>query len=177
MPSISDVYNQLQDANGKLDTLNSDLLVVANRLTTIDKDLNSGFTDTVNTLNAGFSTLTDGVDAVITLQEFANQVLLYHSKQYDTMICILEKISRNTCNLVTEAHIQTGLQTSIEKNVHIQTELLKSANPAVTLELERLESLRKQIEKCCPPKPEAPACSYEPCKTNTFTQEAPKPEL
>ncbi len=174
MPSLSDVFHELQNANGRLDTLHADLQQLSNELQTLHKDTNTGFANTVGTLNAGFTALTQGMQAVISLQTFTNDVLLHHSKQHDTMICILEHISNNTCQLVTEAHVQTGLQKSIEKGVSVQTELLKSANPEAALELERLAALRKQVEECCPPKQEPPACSYRPCEQSRFEGEPPR---
>lgn len=175
MPSVSDVYHELQAANGRLDTLHADLQLALNRLQVIHNDVTTGFANTVGTLNAGFTAMTEGMQAIIALQTFANEVLLHHTKQNDTMICSLEKISRNTCQLVTESHLQTGLQTAIEKNVSIQTELLKYANAEAALQLERIDALRKQVEECCPPKQKPPACSYEPCETSRFTGEPPRP--
>jgi uncharacterized phage infection (PIP) family protein YhgE len=175
MPSLSDVFKELQNANGRLDTLHVDLQQLSNQLHALRNDTSTGFGNTVKTLNTGFTALTQGVQAVIALQIFTNDVLLHHAKQHDTMICILEHISKNTCHLVTEAHVQTGLQTSIEKGISMQTELLKSANAEAALQLERMDTLRKRVEECCPPEQELPACTYEPCATSRFEGEAPRP--
>lgn len=175
MPSVTDVYNELKAANGQLDTLHADLQQALIRLQSIHSEVANGFGNTVGTLNAGFTALSQGMQALILQQAFANDMLLHQARQQDTMICILEKISRNTCRLVSEAHVQTGLQTSIEKNVLIQTELLKSTHAEAALEIERIDALRKQVEKCCPPKQEAPACTYEPCEAPRFSGEPPRP--
>lgn len=181
MPSISDVFKELQQANGRLETLHTDMQDLRSQLLTLHSDLgivngsiNAGFNNTVNTLNAGFTNMSQGMHAMITLQAFANSVLLYHSKQQDTMICSLEKISNHTCNLVTEAHLQTALLTSIESNEGAQTELLKSVYPDAALQLARAESVRRQMEECCPPEREPPACTYQPCEAHVFDGRAPR---
>lgn len=176
MASISEVYDELQSANDKLDTLHADLQQVLNRLQTIQTEVTTGFGGVIGTLNVGFAALTKGAQGLIALQSFANDVLLHHSKQNDTIICILENISKNTCNLEAEAHLQTGLQISIEKKVSLQTEISKTVNAAVALELERMEALRRQIEECCPPTQEPPACTYVPCDAPRFGGEPPRPD-
>jgi hypothetical protein len=39
------------------------------------------------------------------------------------MICILEHISKNTCDLVSEAHTQTGLKLSFKNNSTLLADL------------------------------------------------------
>lgn len=176
MPTLSDVFKELQHVNGRLDTLHGDLQQLSSELQTLRKDTNTGFGNTVATLNAGFSTVTQDVQAVAALQTFTNDVLLHQVKQHDTMICTLEHISENTCRLVAEAHAQTALQTTIEKDVSIQTELLMSTNAEAALQLERMAVLRSQVEKCCPPEQEPPACTYQPCDAPpSFKGGPPKP--
>src|SRR4051812_10671634 len=107
MASLSDVYKEIQHINNRLDTLHADVQQLTTRLEALRADTNTGFSNTVKTLNAGFTTLTQDVQAVATLQMFTNEVLLHQVKQHDTMICILEKISANTCDLVSQSHTQT----------------------------------------------------------------------
>ena len=109
-----------------------------------------------NTLHQGFSTL-------ITLGIYTNQALYHNSEQNDTMICMLEQISRNTCQLVNQAYLQTALQTAIEKSTEELAELYTATHAEAALTREREEALRQEIEKCCPPKPPEPVCRYERC--------------
>jgi hypothetical protein len=69
----------------------------------------------------------------------------------NSSLCALEKISKQTCQLVSEAHKQTSLQSSIDKNISGLLEISKHVHPDAALQLERLESLNKKILECCPP--------------------------
>lgn len=139
MPSVDDVYNQLLAANSKLDTLHNDLTGV-----------------------------TAAINALVTLGQYTNQALYHNDQQNDTIICILEHISKNTCALLNESAIQTALQTEMEADLDGLESMFATANPAAALELKRLHELKKKIEECCPPKEPAPPCDYGPCP-------APKP--
>lgn len=181
MPSINDVFNQLQQVNGRLSALESQLVQANGHLQGLRNDLtqlrgrvDAGFDDTVKTLNAGFTNASQAMQTLAALESFTNQILAHQSAQNDTIICILEKISRNTCNLVSESHIQTGLQTSIQESTSDIRELAKSAQPEAALELQRIADLRRQVEKCCPPAVPPPACTYEPCEAHRFTGEPPR---
>ena len=90
--------------------------------------------------------------------------LVFHlTQQADTMICALEHISQNTCGILTQTTIQTGLQTHIREDVAVIREIAESAYPQAALEHERLAALRAEVERCCPPERPKPACVYEPC--------------
>src|ERR1700761_5027026 len=116
MASINDVFNQLITVNATLSTINSS--VNAGKASTdavkvsvdkLDTDVKAGFAATLNALNQAVATLN-----VIATVEIEEAKLLFHlTQQTDTMICTLEHISQNTCALVTQSTIQTGLQTSM----------------------------------------------------------------
>lgn len=160
MPTITDVFNQLVTANTNLQQIHTDL-----QIETASTDAVRTSVDQVNgTLNAGFVNLSQGIQNLLQLQNFANQVLLHLAAQDDTIICILEKVSQHTCELLNEAHIQTGLQSTMQEGVGTLVELTKSAHAEAALELERQERLRQQILECCPPEKPKPVCLYEPCK-------------
>lgn len=103
------------------------------------------------------------LDSLIGLGQYANQALYYLSQQNDTIICALEHISQNTCNLVTQSHIQTGLQEKIADSVCKLADLYASVHADAELQRHRLHELREQIERCCPPEKPPPACTYQPC--------------
>jgi hypothetical protein len=105
---------------------------------------------------------------LVTQGDYTNQALSQNAKQNDTIICILEHISKNTCELLNQSVIQTRLQTSMDKGVTALADMYATVHPDAALERERLEALKRQIEKCCPPPRHEPPCHYAPCP-------APKP--
>jgi hypothetical protein len=152
MPSVDDVYNQLVAVSGKLDTLHNDLTGMTAAMNAV--------TTAVNHVNA---TLNSGFGQLVTLGQYTNQVLFHNDQQNDTIICILEHISKNTCGLLNESVIQTALQTEMESDLDGVESMIATANPAAALERKRLHELKKKIEECCPPKKPPPPCNYAPC--------------
>jgi hypothetical protein len=145
MASATDFFNELKGANTRLDDIKTKL---------------DGLQATADAIN---QTLQWGFVQLITLGVYTNQALAENAKQNDTIICILEHISKNTCELLNEAHIQTGLQTIIEKKTTILADLYAASHGDAAFVSMRLEALQKQIEACCPPKPPKPVCDYQPC--------------
>ena len=138
MPSVDDVYNQLLSANSKLDTLHNDLASIA-------------------------AVLGNGFNQLALIGQYTNEALFQNDKQNDTIICILEHIAKNTCEILNQAVLQTALQKEMEEDIDGLEGMFASANPAAALEGKRLHHLKEQIEKCCPPpRPEQP-CHYAPC--------------
>lgn len=159
MASINDVFNQLVAVNGKLGQIEvntANETVATNQVNasvgTLDTDLKAGFAATVNALQT-----------IIQLDVDAVQLLLHLTQQADTMICVLEHISQNTCGILNQATLQTQLQTRIRDDADALRDIAESAYPAGALERERLAALRAQIEQCCPPPQAQPPCAYEPC--------------
>ena len=164
MASINDVYNQLVAVNGNLGQIHADGIAETNAIgqvkasvDNLDSDTKAGFAATLNALHT------------IALVDIEAVKLLYHlTQQADAMICELQNISRNTCQLLNEATVQTGLQKDLDKDVDALRALQESAHPEAELERQRLAEIRKETERCCPPPVTPPACSYQPCP-------APKP--
>lgn len=88
----------------------------------------------------------------------------FELQQNITIICNLEKISKQTCELVNQSVRQTAAQESMAATLAGMKQLYELANPDAAVEQGRLEGLRHQIEECCPPPQPEPVCSYEPCK-------------
>jgi len=152
MPSADDLFNQLVAANNRLEAIKGELLDV------------KAATDAVKTaVNQVNSTLTTGFTQLVALGQYTNLALSQNAKQNDTIICILEHISKNTCELLNQSVIQTRLQTEMEKDIDTLEAIYETANPAAALERERLEALKRQIERCCPPPKPEPPCHYAPC--------------
>jgi ABC-type transporter Mla subunit MlaD len=177
MASAQDVLNAINAANGKLDTVNTNLTGVHTRLdgtnTRLDDVkgkldvLNKSVQDVNKTLNWGFGQL-------ITIGNYTNQALAQNAAQNDTIICILEHISKNTCELLNESHTQTGLQTTIKNNTTVLADLYAATHAEAALTRQREEALRKQIEECCPPPVPPAPCAYAACPAPGRLGDPPK---
>ncbi len=180
MPSIDDVYNQLVTVNGRLQQINNSMVSLnstSDKLLTCCNENGSRLKQILDSLNAGFANLSQGVLNMIQQQLFTNFVLVHLSAQTDTVICNLEKISEQTCGLLSEAHIQTGLQTEIRETSAAMMEMFKTVHPDAAVEFERREDLNNKILECCPPPEAKPLCTYEPCKAPRWELgEPPKPD-
>lgn len=161
MPSLNDFFNQVTQVNSNLQQLDKDLNTKLQQVDTdvkqVDTDVNAGFQNTISVLNH-----------IVQLQTYADHALFHIAQQNDTIICILEAISRNTCTLVNEAHKQTQLQTSIEESADDLLELYEITHADAALELKKIEALERKLLECCPPPPQEPPCTYASCP-------APKP--
>jgi hypothetical protein len=152
MPSVNDVYNQLLQANSNLTSL---INAVNNVQTAVD-----AVQTAVSQVNG---TLSTGVGELVTIGNYTNQALYQNDQQNDTIICILEHISKNTCALLNQAAIQTALQTAMAGDIAGLEQMFATVNPGAALDIERLAALKAQIEQCCPPKKAIPPCDYAPC--------------
>jgi hypothetical protein len=164
MPSATDIFNQLVAANGHLTDIATKL------------DAVKASTDAVQAAEEQVaSILATNFSQLIALTSYTNQALYHNDQQNDTIICILEKIAKNTCDLVNQSYLQTALQTIIQKNTTGLAGMYASAHAEAALALERERALRQEIEKCCPPKPPTPPCQEQPCATTKLI--GPPPDL
>ena len=162
MTTNKDLRDQLAEANAHLQQIHTD-----------DVRLN-GITDTIGQT---LDTIEQQGRTLLSLQTYANEALTHLVKQTDTVICILETVSKQTCALLNEAHTQTGLQTSVKESTATLVELYKTVHPQAALEQSRLQALRDQMTECCPPEPPAPFCTYEPCAPpSPLPNQPPAPE-
>ena len=159
MPSINDVYNQLQAITSKLDQIHADEVAE----TTATQQVKASVDNLDGDVRAGFAATVHALNTIAQIEIVAVQLLFHLTQQADTMICALEHISKNTCGILTQITIQTGLQTRIRDDADAMRDIAESAYPATALERARLAALRAQVERCCPPEQPKPACSYEPC--------------
>jgi hypothetical protein len=172
MVSLGDVYNQLITANSNLTQIHGD---VVNEISATNK-----VTDAVehleNIIISGFTNISDGLNTIIELQDYSNKVLYHITEQNETIICNLDKISRQTCELVSESHLQSGYQKQIYLGMAMMLELYKTDHAEAYLEFERSQLLEKKILKCCPQKEPEPACQYRPCDNPGKIEEPPHPD-
>lgn len=81
-------------------------------------------------------------------------------------VCLLEKIGRIVCTTLNEAHAQTVQLSALADAFQSFLELYRAVHPEQALQLERIEQMRSELRKCCPPptpRPE-PLCTFEPCE-------------
>jgi hypothetical protein len=182
MASIDDCFNQLTDANGHLVAIDGDLQTVNTSVQTVNTSVQALDAD-VNGITTAIQT---GFSQLYTIANYTNQLLLYQIQQNDTMVCYLEKITRQTCALLNEAALQTAAQQAMREDLDDLKQLYELANPAAAVEQSRLEDLQAQVEKCCPPPVPTPPCKFEPCKQpgdvppppggGPIAQPAPRPQ-
>lgn len=182
MVSLGDMYNHLTLISKNMEKMHCDiinLIAATDALkTSIDesnnilnegfKNISCGIQNTNNILNAGFKNISYGAQNIITLQSLAVQELSHLSKQNEAMIFILENISKQTCELLREAHTQTGSQKSVKESIGIIRELYKSAHPDASLEVELLE--------CCSQEEPEPFYTYKPCEVPKKLDKPPHTE-
>lgn len=129
---------------------------------TVD-DLFSQLKDLNQNLQALSVAITSGFQNEAALQAYANDALFQLSQQSDKTICILENISRNSCQLLNEAHTQTASQKSLIRMISHLILVEETAHPDGALQAVRMEDIERRLTECCPSEqPKAP-CLYEPC--------------
>ena len=82
---------------------------------------------------------------LVTLTPYDSQALYQNALQNATIICILEKISKQTCELLNQACLQTALQTEIAKNTVAVAEIIAMAHPETALMREREQAMRMEL--------------------------------
>lgn len=105
----------------------------------------------------------DKITSLDVQNSYTNEALYHIAQQNDTLICCCDKTAQMICDFLNEEHTQTELQHSINDSLSEMLKLVKYANPNAALQLEDLSKLHKEIEKCCPPVPLPPICSYKKC--------------
>jgi len=134
MPSAQDIFNELVKLGAKLDAI-----------------------------NATSQAIQADDDQIVQLMAYADTALYQNDLQNATIICLLEQIAKNTCDLVNQSALQTSYQEAIEKATTRLSALFAATHQEAAFILEREDQLRKEIEKCCPPKPPTPPCQQKPC--------------
>jgi hypothetical protein len=81
-----------------------------------------------------------------------------------------------TCALLNEAALQTAAQQAMREDLDDLRQLYELASPAAAVEQHRLEALKAQVEKCCPPPVPTPPCKFEPCKQPGDVPPPPRPQ-
>jgi hypothetical protein len=153
MASLDDAFNQLKIANQHLTAIDNDLHTVNGSVQVVGTDEQA----TTTAVQTGFSEL-------YSLVNYTDQLLQFEIAQNVTIICYLGKIAQQTCALLNEAALQTAAQQAIREDIHDLKQLFELAFPAAAVEQRRLEELKAQVEKCCPPTVPEPPCKFEKCE-------------
>jgi hypothetical protein len=166
MPSINEVWEQALQINSNLVIVHQDLEALrsccADELAAMAEQTDwLAAIDTV--LVDGFSSLSQSLAGIHDRQDLTNLLLRYQVLQNRTTICLLEKIARAACDQLTEADRQTSLQSAVAVDLNALREMVASVHPDAALTLSRAEEARRNLERCCPPKPAEPRCSFAPC--------------
>jgi predicted nuclease with TOPRIM domain len=167
MASISDVFDALNDVKGKLDQLHVDGTNNGLKI-----DATNGKLDTVNAkldvLNTTVTNVGAAVDArfnqVLQQQQLSNQLVHHLTRQQETVICILEHISQNTCELVNLETKELQATLAIQEHSRMTAEILRGAYPNAALDLVNRDELANKIKECCPDEVEPPPCQYKACE-------------
>ena len=88
-----------------------------------------------------------------------NELLARLSAKLDTAICVLEHVSRNTCETLNEVHEQTALQTAL-----IECKEACAPCPPKALPCAETVPPKRAASVCCEVVEHEPYCQYEPCK-------------
>lgn len=161
-PTVTDVFNQLVLVNSKLSQVEVNTSLMAN----LNTSINSGFTATVGRL-----------DTLAAIDVEAVKLLFHQTRQMDTMICMLDQISRHTCAMLNELSVQTKLQTKMAADISVLRYIEESTNPEAALILSRYEELKEKIERCCPPDRSEPPCKHDPCSRPGPAEQPKLPNL
>ena len=191
MPTLNDAINEVEQVNdnlgdikSSLDSLNSAAETANERIEANTEaveqvrevcEQNNAELSAINgRLLTGFAKLSEGLDILIDQGAYTNEALGHQIQQNDTIICLLDKSARALCQIWTLVDIQTKLLRSIQQDASAAREMLETVHPEARLELDRRKALEKNIERCCPPKQDPPACVYEPCRApRRFDRDVP----
>jgi len=178
MPSVSEVFEELQGIHNAVAPLHTDNVNLTNTvktgLDTINISIQKGVQSIDTTLNTGFVNLSNGIFAMTQLQQYTNSLLLYNNEQNNVIMCTLRQISQNICALLNEAHTQTEYQESMKETLHKLNRLYEFAHPDAQLNIRNIDEIEKKISKCCPEKKPEPICRLEPCLLDATIPVAPK---
>nr|MDQ3381507.1 hypothetical protein [Actinomycetota bacterium] len=109
MPSIQDVADQI---NAKLDQINqntADTVTVGNGIRSDLAQTNTKLDALDTDLVAGVAEISAGLFAIWELEKVTNAILEHHSKQSDTIICLLENANELLCGMTRKLARQLDL--------------------------------------------------------------------
>jgi hypothetical protein len=160
MPSIQDVANQI---NAKLDQINNNTASTVSVGNGIRNDLQKCCAD-----------LSNGLFAIWELQKVTNSTLDHHSKQNDTIICLLENTNELLCGMTRKLTRQGDLSEQLLKSLQRVEGIAERVDPTAASDFDRFTELQDQIRECCPPEEPRPEPCPEPCRRTEQRPYRPK---
>jgi hypothetical protein len=159
MPTIQDVANQI---NAKLDQISvhtADTVAVGNAIRGDLTQVNTKLDNIDGDLQAGVAELAAGVFAVWEQQKLTNSILEHHSRQNDTIICLLENTTELLCGMTRKMTKQIEISESELTSVKRLEGIAERVHADAAADYDRNAALKAQLLECCPPSPREP----EPC--------------
>jgi hypothetical protein len=159
MPSIQDVADQI---NVKLDLINQNTAAtvsVGNSIRTDIAQVNAKLNTLDGDLQAGTTSITNGLFAIWELQKATKAVLDHHTKQNDTIICLIENSNELLCGITRKLTRQLDVSEQLLKALKRVEGIAERTQPGAAGDFDRLSEIQKELRECCPP--EEP--KLEPC--------------
>jgi hypothetical protein len=174
MPSIQDVADQI---NAKLDLINNNTaatVAVGNGIRTDISAVNARLDTLDNHLQAGVVQLSGGLFAIWELQKVTNSILDYHTKQNETIICLLENTNDLLCGITRKFTHQLALSEKLVKSIKRLEGIAERTEPAAAGDFDRQAELEARILECCPPEEPKPEACPEDCPAPQPTPYQPR---
>jgi hypothetical protein len=160
MPSIQQTADQI---NAKLDQINNNTAATVAVGNGIRSDL-----------HAGFSVLSTGLFAIWELQKVANSFLEHHTKQNDTIICLLENTNELLCGVTRKLTRQLDLGEGQLKSVKRLEGIAERTEAEAAGDFDRMADVQKSILQCCPADEVKPEPCPESCPVPKVQPHGPK---
>jgi hypothetical protein len=102
-------------------------------------------------------------ERLLAMQSFATEALTQILQNSEKIACLLEQVTRYTCETWNESHWQTGIQREMQADVAALRDLVETAYPAAALDRARRLEADRRLAECCPPDEPKPICQPSPC--------------
>ena len=173
MPSIQDVADQINarldqvatnTANTAQNTLNTrnELIQTNNRLFQIN-----------GTLTTGFANLSQGLFAILQVQQVALALLDHNRKQNDTIICELVNANELLCNIMRKLGRQLQLSEATLKSIQRLEGIAERTHGGEAGDYDRDQDVIKRLEECCPHPPVPEERCPELCNSPVYRDREP----
>lgn len=163
MPSIQDVANQI---NAKLDGINQntqdtvgvgnqirgDLATITTRLDALDAHVQQGLAD-----------VSAGLFAIWELHKATNAVLEHHTRQHDTLICLLENTNELLCGMTRKLTRQLEHSERALASLERVEGIAERVHAEAAGDVDRAAQIEARLLECCPPERPEPERCPEPC--------------
>jgi hypothetical protein len=163
MPSIQDVADQI---NNKLDDIvvnTATTATVATDIRTEIQTLNAEVATMDGHLQAGLSNLAAGLFAVWEVEKAQLVEQRHHTRQNDTVICLLEHANDLLCGITRKLTTQLQLSRDLVESTRRLEGIAERAEPAAAGDYDRLQAVQHRLDACCPPDQPEPEPCPEPC--------------